>query len=112
MAILFQIALGVGMPWGHLAMGGKFPGRLPVFLRVASVIQSALLVFIGLIILTRAAFILPEWYAASRGWIWAVVAFCTASAALNLATPSRRERILWAPVAVILLLCNVIIAVS
>jgi hypothetical protein len=26
---IFQLALAVGVPWGNVAMAGKFPGRFP-----------------------------------------------------------------------------------
>ncbi|MSP57207.1 MAG: hypothetical protein EXR69_16670, partial [Myxococcales bacterium] len=39
----FQVALALGAPWGELAMGGAFPGRFPPAMRVAAVVQGALL---------------------------------------------------------------------
>lgn len=42
--VLFQLALAAGAPWGHLAMGGKFPGRLPPPL---AMLASSILVALG-----------------------------------------------------------------
>lgn len=58
-AILFQLALASGAPWGHLAMGGKYPGVFPPPLRIAAVVQALLIAFFALIVLTRSGTTLP-----------------------------------------------------
>lgn len=111
-AVLFQLALAAGMPWGELAMGGRYPGRFPPALRFAALLQAGILGVLGLIVLVRAGIILPEWLTVSRKAIWGVVAFCALSLIANLITPSRRERMIWAPVAAILLLSSILVALS
>jgi hypothetical protein len=64
------------------------------------------------VVLARANIALPSWTRASRRWIWAIVAFGAVSLVLNLATPSAGERALWAPVAAVLLLCSVAVALD
>lgn len=108
----FQLALAAGAPWGHLAMGGKFPGRFPPTLRVAALVQLALLVAFAAIVLIRSGLLLPEWQATSRVLIWIVVGFSALSLAMNLATPSRWERILWAPVAAGMTATSTIVALG
>ena len=110
--VVFQLALAAGAPWGRVAMGGKYPGRFPMQLRVAAVIQAFVLLGLGAIVLTRAGLIFPQWLAAATWLIWGVVAFSALSLVLNLITPSKWERILWAPVAAVMLVCSVIVAVS
>ena len=110
--ILFQVALALGAPWGQVAMAGKYPGRLPTQMRVAAVIQVLVLFFLGAVVLTRAGLVFAQWYAASTLLIWGVVAFSALSLVLNLVTPSKWERIIWAPVAAVMLLCSIIVAVS
>ncbi|MBV7328584.1 hypothetical protein KFU94_10045 [Chloroflexi bacterium TSY] len=83
--VLFQFALAAGMPWGHLAMGGRYPGRFPPKMRIA---------------------------AAARGLIWVAVAFSAISTILNIITPSKWERILWVPVTVVMLISSVIVALN
>ena len=56
-SVLFQFALAAGAPWGHLAMGGRFPGKFPRNMRVATVIQAALLTFLAVVVLSRAAIV-------------------------------------------------------
>ena len=111
-SIAFQLALALGAPWGEMAMGGKYPGRFPPKMRVAAVIQSLLLLLIGLVVLVRAEVIMPNMYSASKTAIWVVVAFCLVGAILNVITQSKKERMLWAPVTIVLVCCSVIVARS
>ena len=110
--VAFQLALALGAPWGEMAMGGKFPGRLPPRMRIAALVQIVVLVFIGLIVLTRAGVILDEFSSLSKSVIWAVVVFSLIGAILNTITPSKKERMLWAPVSLVLLICATYVAVS
>jgi len=112
MAIAFQIALAAGAPWGTLAMGGRFPGRLPALMRWVCLLQIGLLASLAAIVLTRAGWILSEWSSLSRTLVWGVVAVSALSLLANLATPSRGERMLWAPVAAMLLLSSILVAKS
>jgi len=108
--ILFQLALAAGAPWGGVAMGGQFPGQLPAELRVAAVVQALLLAAFGLVVLARAGMLLPRWRSFSRYAVWGVVAFSAIATALNLATPSTWERLIWAPVAIAMLVCSFLVA--
>ena len=110
--VSFQLALALGVPWGEMAMGGKFPGRLPPQMRVAAVVQMVLLVLIALVVLTRAGLMLSEYFEFSKLAIWFVVAFCVVGTILNTITPSKKEKMLWAPVTVALLVCSFVVATS
>lgn len=110
--IAFQIALAAGAPWGAFAMGGAFPGQFPPTLRIAALVQAALLATMAAVVLARAGFILPSWMRVSRWLIWIVVAFAALSLILNLITPSAGERAIWAPVALILLISSGIVAIA
>ena len=110
--VAFQLALALGAPWGEMAMDGKFPGRLPPRMRIAALVQTVVLVFIALIVLTRAGVILDEFSSLSKSVIWAVVVFSLIGAILNTITPSKKERMLWAPVSLVLLICATYVAVS
>ena len=93
-------------------MGGKYPGRFPRQLRIAAVIQALVLVGLGAIVLTRAGLIFPQWLAAATWLIWGVVAFSALALVLNLITPSKWERIIWAPVAAVMLVSSLVVALS
>jgi hypothetical protein len=110
--IAFQLALAAGAPWGAYAMGGAFPGQFPPELRVAAVVQAVILALLALVVLARADMALPKWSRASRWLIWIVVAFSTISLVLNTITPSAGERAIWMPVALVMLICSAIVAVS
>ncbi|GKY87792.1 hypothetical protein [Sinisalibacter aestuarii] len=99
--VLFQLALAFGAPWGHLAMGGRWPGRFPVRLRLGAVLQGALIALFALVVLGRAGAVSP----APPGWLfWIAVVFAAISAVMNLITPSIPERRLWGPVALLMLI--------
>jgi hypothetical protein len=108
----FQLALAAGAPWGVLAMGGRFPGRFPPAMRIAALLQIAVYGLLGAIVLVRAGLILPEWLDVSRIAIWAVVCVMGVAVVLNVITPSKWERRLWAPVAFVMLAATLRVAVS
>lgn len=116
--ILFQLALVSGAPWGHFAMGGKYPGVFPRPLRIAAIVQALVMAFVTLIVLTRsgttlpAPFNTPSFVAFSNVAIWFVVVLSAVAAVLNTITPSKKERALWAPVAIVQLVCAVVVAIS
>ncbi|MFV9507283.1 MAG: hypothetical protein AB4911_22255 [Oscillochloridaceae bacterium umkhey_bin13] len=111
-AAAFQVALAAGAPWGAVAMGGAYPGTFPPALRIAALFQAALLVGFVLVVLARAGLILPAWSQASVWMTWVVVAFAALSLFLNLITQSALERAIWAPVATIMLVCSLMVALS
>ncbi|MDO6718956.1 hypothetical protein Q4575_06055 [Psychrosphaera sp. 1_MG-2023] len=115
--VLFQFALIFGAPWGEMAMGGKFPGRLPVKIRIAAVMQIILLLLMAEVVFSHSGLVndvnfgffhmvFPD-YA-----IWVVVALCLLSCVANTMTPSKKERALWAPVSTILLICVLVVALN
>ncbi len=106
----FQIALALGAPWGSYAMGGAFPGRFPPALRASAVLQAVLLGLMAGVVLSRAGVALPRWARASRWLTWMIVAFGVVGLVLNLITPSAGERMIWAPVAFLMLIFSVVVA--
>lgn len=110
--VLFQLALAAGMPWGHLAMGGRYPGVFPPAMRIAALVQIGVLALLVLIVLTRAQMIFPAWYAVSEKAIWVVAAVSAISLVLNVMTPSKWERILWSPVALLMTVCSIVVALG
>jgi hypothetical protein len=109
---LFQLALAAGAPWGEYAMGGAFPGVFPPAMRIAALIQIPVLGLLAAIVLARAGLALPGWAPASRKLVWVVVGLLAIGLILNLVTPSHLERLIWAPVAGLLLLTSLRVALS
>jgi hypothetical protein len=110
--ICFQLALALGAPWGSYAMGGAFPGRFPLRTRVAAVVQAALLGFTVAIVLSRAGSVLPARAEASGWLIWGVVAIAVVALVLNAITPSAGERRIWVPVALVMLVSSLVVALT
>jgi hypothetical protein len=110
--VFFQLALAAGAPWGSWAMGGAYSGQFPPPLRVAAVVQAALLVGMALVVLTRAGLFAPRWARHARWLIWVVVTYGVIGLILNLITPSAGERAIWAPVALVMLVSSAVVASS
>lgn len=108
--VAFQIALSFGAPWGELAMGGRWPGQFPVPLRLAALAQAALISVFAWVVLTRAGLIGARRF--GRWVIWVVFAFSALAVLANLTTPSANERLLWAPVALVMMVCCLRVALS
>jgi hypothetical protein len=108
----FQIALAVGIPWGTYAMGGAFPGQFPPALRIVAVVQAVLYAGMAVVVMVQAGLIRSGWPRVSRWLIWIVVAVMAVGLVLNLITPSAGERAIWAPVALLLLLSSMIVAIK
>lgn len=110
--VVFQIALALGAPWGRYAMGGSVPGRFPPAMRVLALIQAALLVGLALIVLVDAGVLAANAPLALPWLIWVPVAVSAVALVLNVVTPSSAERRIWAPVAALLLLTSLVVALS
>ncbi|WP_150267476.1 hypothetical protein [Paenibacillus tepidiphilus] len=112
LTIMFQAALALGAPWGACAMGGKYPGKFPAPLRWACLVQIAILALLALIVLSKAEMLLPGWRGTADWAIWVVVGFGALSTFLNLITRSVWERRIWAPVAALILITSLMVAVA
>ena len=110
--VAFQIALAVGVPWGAYAMGGAFPGQFPPALRIAALVQAMFLATLVAIVMARSGLILNGWSRRAHWLVWIVVAFAAISLVLNVTTPSAGERAIWAPVALLLLVSSMIVAIK
>ena len=110
--ILFQLGLLIGMPWGEYAMGGRFPGTYSWKMRLVAIVQIIILFFFAFVVLVRAEIIHSRYSELSMTAIWFVVGFFILSSVLNLITPSKKERNLWAPTSILLLITSLILALA
>ncbi|MFO7706290.1 MAG: hypothetical protein R6V43_14355 [Halopseudomonas sp.] len=110
--ILFQLALALGAPWGEYTLGGKFPGKLPSKMRIAALAQIVVLMLFGAIVLARSGLAFSALHPFSRTAIWFVAGFFVLGTIANLTTPSRRERLLWGPANLIMLIATSLIALQ
>lgn len=93
-------------------MGGKYPGVYPRTMRMAVVFMGVFLALLAAIVGVRAGWLYPQFFSLAGPLIWFVVVINAVGLLMNLITPSRWERTLWAPVTGILLLCSVWIGMS
>ena len=110
--IAFQVALALGAPWGAYAMGGVFPGRYPPPMRVAAVVQAVLIGLLALAVLSAAGLVLPDLIAAIPWLAWAAVAVSALAVILNALSRSAGERRTWVPVAVVMLISSLLVAMQ
>jgi hypothetical protein len=108
----FQVALALGAPWGAYAMGGAVPGRFPSALRVAALIQGVLIGGLALVVLATAGLALPGLAEAAPLLIWAVVAVAAIALVMNAISRSPGERRIWTPVAAVLLVSSLVVALT
>jgi hypothetical protein len=111
-AIAFQLGLAAGAPWGSIAMGGRYPGSFPPRMRAAAIVQAAVLALLLIAVLSDARIALTSLSETLPWLVWVAVAFSGVSLALNAITPSGRERQIWVPVALALLVSSLIVAIS
>ena|SRR5688572_16455095 len=110
--VAFQLALALGAPWGGYAMGGAFPGRFPPPLRVAAVIQAVVIGLLAVVVLSAAGLVLPDLAAGFPWLVWVPVAVSAIAVVLNSISRSAGERRIWVPVAMLLLVSSLIVALD
>lgn len=112
LVVAFQVALALGAPWGAYAMGGVSAGQYPAVMRMGAVIQALLILMMVAVVLARAGLAFPRFSTESRWMIWLVVGLGAMTLLLNALSPSAGERLIWGPVALLLLLSSFVVAVG
>jgi hypothetical protein len=108
----FQILLAMGFPLGHAAFGGS-NAVLSAKLRVASVISALLFVAAFYVVLARGGLLgVASESVTVRIAIWVFAAIFGLSTLANIASRSRWERFLMAPVGLVLTACCVAVALG
>jgi hypothetical protein len=109
----FQLALALGAPLGDIAWGGKYPGVLPMRLRVASAVAGlAIYPAIAAVVLTAGGILGADWLPFDITVVlWLLVVFFAIGAIVNALSPSPRERI-WSPVSAVLAICCALLALG
>jgi hypothetical protein len=108
----FQLALAAGAPWGVAAYGGTWPGVLPKGIRINSLGFGAVVYPLAILyILDAGGSAEFSWLPASQVVVWVLVAFFGLGAVVNAASRSKIER-WWAPVALAITVCCVIVAIG
>lgn len=108
---LFHLSIVFGAPWGEYTMGGQIKGKLPASRRIAAVIQAFLMGYFAFVVAENSGIVNFE-SGVFQVNLWILVAFFALGTIANLITPSKRERRLWAPVTVVMLLSTIYLALD
>lgn len=109
---VFQLALALGAPWGRFAWGGQHAGTLPARYRIGSVITLIVYALFALVALDRAGVVDSMPNAVSAVAMWVVFGILALSVAMNAVSRSKPERLTMTPVALLLTVLALFIALS
>lgn len=109
---VFQVAIALGAPLGRAAWGGAHT-RLPPNLRVASAVAAVIWLVAALVVLDRAGTPLIDLPDPVSFWgTWALVVVLPVGALMNFASSSPYERFGWGPLAIVLALLTLVLALT
>jgi hypothetical protein len=109
---VFQIALVAGAPLGRFAWGGGST-VLPTRLRVGSAVSVAIYAVIAWVVAGSVSLRSePADDGGSDLGIWLLTAYFTLGVVMNAASRSRPERMVMTPVALVLAVCCLLIALA
>jgi hypothetical protein len=109
--VLFQLGVAAGKPWGEYTMGGRFPGRLPAVMRVAALVQAVVLALLAAVVLDAAGLLGLGWTNDVEWLPFVPVVVAALSLVLNASSRSEPERRTWTPVAIVLLVSSLSVAI-
>jgi hypothetical protein len=81
-------------------------------MRVAAFVQAVVIGLIAIAVLSAAGLVMPDLAAAFPWLIWVVVALSALAVVLNAISRSAGERRIWVPVAVVLFLSSLLVALT
>jgi hypothetical protein len=109
---IFQLALVFGAPLGRFAWGGQ-NDVLPPRLRRGSIIAVVLYAAFSLILLAASGvLVIPVLYPVGGLLCWMIVVYLSFGVVMNALSRSRPERFVMTPVAVVLSVCALIVALG
>jgi hypothetical protein len=109
---VFQVLLTFGYPMGEATMGGRYK-VLPKPLRIASAVSAIILLLMGYVYLQRANVIssnidnLP-----TNVLVWVFTGYLGINTLANLASKSKKEKLIMTPISAIACILGVFVAVS
>lgn len=114
---VFQVALALGAPWGHVAYGGRaagVDGRLPTPFRAMSAITAIFLGVAAALVLARGGLVELGGVADRTLGIvtWAIAAMMALNTLANVASTNRIERMVMGGATALLTICCVVLAVG
>jgi len=111
LVVLFQLGVASGRAWGEYTMGGRYPGRLPAVMRVAALVQAAVLAVLAAVVLDAAGLLALGWTDDIEWLPFVPVVVAALSLVLKASSRSEPERRTWTPVAIVLLVSSLAVAI-
>lgn len=93
---IFQVLLSLGCPLGEFAMGGKYK-VLPKKLRIASVVNALVLLFMGFVFLQHTNVLISTNFLPTNTLVWIITVFLGMNTLANLISRSKKERLVMTP---------------
>jgi hypothetical protein len=110
--MVFQLLLVLGLPLGRMAWGGEFD-TLPWVLRIGSLLSVAVLAVATVLVLEKTGMVhvvrLPR---VVQAGLWALVVLFALSTVANVFSQSDIEKRIMTPVAALLTLCCLLVALA
>ncbi|MBN3555854.1 hypothetical protein JYA63_16370 [Fictibacillus nanhaiensis] len=108
---VFQILLSLGYPLGEFAMGG-FYKVLPKKLRIMSMINAIILLFMGIVFLKHTDVLYGFNFLPTNTLVWIITIFLGTNTITNLLSQSKKERRMMTPFSSIAFLLCLFITLS
>ncbi|WP_058308195.1 hypothetical protein [Gracilibacillus massiliensis] len=108
---IFQVLLALGYPLGEFALGGSYK-ILPHKLRVVSVCNALILLFMGLVVLQHAEVFTSFAFLSTNLLMWVITVFLGLNTLANLISPSKKERYVMTPISTAAFLLCLLIVLS
>ncbi|MFC5449631.1 hypothetical protein [Paenibacillus aestuarii] len=109
---IFQLLLFLGFPLGEYGWGGKHAGVLPPRLRMMSLPSAVLLVFMSLIFLIHTHVVSSDLLVMpTQILVWIITIFLAVNTLGNLASKSKKERLVMTPLSGLACLLSLTVAI-
>ena len=108
---VFQVLLSLGYPLGEFAMGGYYK-VLPKKLRIASVANALILLFMGFVFLKHTNVLIGLDFLPTNILVWIITIFLGLNTIANLISRSKKERFVMTPLSGFTFILCLVIALS
>ena len=108
---VFQVLLSLGYPLGEFAMGGYYK-VLPKKLRIASVVNAFILLFMGFVFLQHTNVLGGLDFLSTNILVWVITIFLGINTIANLISRSKKERFVMTPLSGLTFILCLFIALS
>jgi hypothetical protein len=94
---IFQVLLFLGFPWGEYSWGGRYSGVLPKKLRIMSLPSAIILLLMGFVFLIDTKVVLLSINFPTHVLVYLFTVFLGLNTLGNLASKSRKEKLVMSP---------------